>query len=251
MHKIFLLFVISFLGFSATAQVARISGRVVANDSLSTPLEGTHIVSKGTGRATVAGQNGQFELAVPSGDTLYFSYVGFKTLAFAVAEKTTASLIIRLSPADEQLREIVVEGLPSERVLKNRILALELPEEESVELELPAWTNQEINPNGVSLVSVGGVVSGLANKFNKKEQGRIFKANMARLKSEDAIINYKLNDSIIKKATGITNDELLAAFKAYCEMPRNFILEASEYEIHKAIAECFAAFEKQQKASKG
>lgn len=215
-------------------------------DSL--PLSGAHLINTTTGRAAIAGPEGKFSLEVQAGDSLRISFVGYQSRSWAVATLSESIRQFYLNPADEQLTEVVVEGLPSERILKNRILALELPEEDRVTLDLPPWAAQPApSSDGVSVVSFRGGISGLASRFNKKDRGRAFRAQIQQRAVEQEIIDRKYNDQIIRRATGIASTEKLEAFKAYCSLSRNFILSASEYEIHRAIAECFGEF----KASQG
>jgi hypothetical protein len=247
MIKYWLIVFLGLAGITVQAQTGEgflLEGRIVT-DSAQTGLPGAHIVSEAKGSATVSGLDGKFSIETLVGDTLRISYIGYQTTRWAVSNGGEASATIYLQSADEEMEEVVVEGLPSERVLKNRILAMELPDEDKVELNIPAWAARPFKQDPTSAVQLGGIVSGLVSKYNKKDRGRAFKAKLAKDAAEEKIIAAKYNDTVIAYATGIESQDELDAFKAWCELPHSFLLQASEYDIHKAIVECFAEYEAQ------
>ena len=74
------------LSFSAKAQEVEIEvvkGKVLnaANDL---PLEDVNIVNLNQVRGTVSGKEGSFELKAKVNDTLYFSYLGYKSIQVRV-----------------------------------------------------------------------------------------------------------------------------------------------------------------------
>ncbi|SHL82141.1 carboxypeptidase-like regulatory domain-containing protein [Hymenobacter psychrotolerans] len=107
---------------TASAQV-RVSGSVLeAGTGRSIP--GAAVIVQGTGRGTVADQEGDFRIDVSSRDTLVFRSVGFKTRRVPMGNTGLSQLVIQVSMMRDSvlLGEVrVTEGRP-DRAAINRAL---------------------------------------------------------------------------------------------------------------------------------
>ena len=65
------------ISFVALAQNVKVSGTVIAKDD-GFPLPGVAVVVKGTLTGTQTDLDGLYELSVPAGSTLVFSYISFR-----------------------------------------------------------------------------------------------------------------------------------------------------------------------------
>jgi iron complex outermembrane receptor protein len=83
-----------------------ISGKV--NDAKGQALPGVSIVVKGTKRGTTTDTNGDFKINADKGETLVFSFIGFKNSEIIIAESNT--LNVSLVEETAQLSEVVVVG---------------------------------------------------------------------------------------------------------------------------------------------
>ena len=70
---------------SADSSLIQLSGVVVTNDELE-PMPYTTVFDKSQRRGIIADYYGYFSLVVLPGDTLYFSYYGYKTSTFIVPD---------------------------------------------------------------------------------------------------------------------------------------------------------------------
>ncbi|HAJ99274.1 MAG TPA: SusC/RagA family TonB-linked outer membrane protein [Bacteroidales bacterium] len=109
MKRIFFLFFVFFglIVSSGYAQERRVSG-TVTDQSDGTPLPGVAVVIRGTAIGTATDVNGRFELVVPAGTTLVFSFLGMVTQEVPVGDRLI--LNVRLVPDQELLDEVVVVG---------------------------------------------------------------------------------------------------------------------------------------------
>ena len=105
------LFAAGFLPISAqNAAPSRItiSGTVV--DSLTGQrVEFITIQEKGKANGTISNTDGSFSLTVNSGSTLLFSCVGYRAKAIPSGKKSRGNVIVKICPADYELREVVVK----------------------------------------------------------------------------------------------------------------------------------------------
>ncbi|MFT3738802.1 MAG: TonB-dependent receptor [Breznakibacter sp.] len=98
--------VIAPLSPGQTSQSKNISGKVT--DHKGEPLPGVSIVIKGTIQGTITDINGNYQLDVPEGSTLVFSFIGFKNHEVLVGTQT----VINATMEEENLGldEVVVLG---------------------------------------------------------------------------------------------------------------------------------------------
>lgn len=93
-------------------QDATIEGTVV--DAKGEPIIGANIVVVGTPNGTITDFNGNFVLTgVPAGATVEVSYIGYKTVTFAVDGRDSYS--VKLQEDSEMLGEVVVTAMGIER----------------------------------------------------------------------------------------------------------------------------------------
>jgi hypothetical protein len=79
--------------FAATAITFTAKGTVV-DATNNQPMPGVSVTIKGTTKGVITDADGEFSIDVKSGDTLVFTYVGYKT----VEALTGNTMLIRMSP---------------------------------------------------------------------------------------------------------------------------------------------------------
>ena len=97
-------------GFVAQAQTT-VSGTVT--DETGETLIGVNVLVVGTSTGTITDLDGKYELSVPDGATLAFSYTGYTSQTIEVGGRTVIDLV--LQPSTELLEEVVVTGYSSQR----------------------------------------------------------------------------------------------------------------------------------------
>ena len=96
---------------SANAQEKKVSGTVT--DLSNMPLPGVNIIVKGTKKGASTDFDGNYSISTAAGQTLVFSYVGFKTKELAVGSGNTYN--VSLDTDNEQLDEVVVVGYGTQK----------------------------------------------------------------------------------------------------------------------------------------
>ncbi len=111
-----------------------VSGTVLSDDTMQ-PLPFAHIIIDSTG--TTSNIYGKFALNVHRGDSLRFSFIGYKNKIYVVPDSVTShklELHIILLKDITFLRSITITSLPENlNDLKEEILATELKDEEHLE----------------------------------------------------------------------------------------------------------------------
>lgn len=91
---------------STFAQEKTISGTVTDDQNL--PLPGVNIVVKGTTTGVQSNFDGNYNIRASIGQTLVFTYLGFKTVEFKVGAANTINVQLEVSAQD--LEEVIVTG---------------------------------------------------------------------------------------------------------------------------------------------
>ena len=96
---------------AVTAQT-RQTGKVIGGDDR-LPVVGASVKIDGTNTGTLTDVNGNFTLAVSSGNILVVSYIGYQTQRYTVRD--AGAFTITLQPANSTLNEVVVTGYQTQR----------------------------------------------------------------------------------------------------------------------------------------
>lgn len=256
MFKKYIFLIVLLIGCALTTAEAQqksvqqnlLQGRLIDAEN-AMPIPFAHITNLSKGLRTVSDSSGLFTLPATSGDSLQISSVSYgqKKIVVPVVEEGKR-LLIELAPNVYELNEVVVKRFPSEREFARQILSMEAPKDNGPDMRLPNRLppGEQIANNGAPTLAFGGAISGLAGKFSKKERGRAFIAEMQVKDARKAVIETKYNREIVREITGLEDEDQLEAFMQYCVLAENFLYEASEYEIHKAVLACFGDFVKEQ-----
>ena len=108
------LFLIAFILISSFcyAQNIEISGKV-SEAATGMPIPGAGVAVKNSSLGTVTDIDGNFTISVPSGSTLVFSYIGFKS--FEQTVNSAQTITVSLDEDTKTLEEVVVIGYGSQR----------------------------------------------------------------------------------------------------------------------------------------
>lgn len=99
-------------GFSSAFSQMTIQGKVTSNADGET-MPGVSIIVKGTSQGTITDIDGQYTINASSGQTLIFSFLGFKTVEKVVDNQTTID--VSLVEDATKLDEVVVVGYGTAR----------------------------------------------------------------------------------------------------------------------------------------
>jgi hypothetical protein len=116
-------------GQSGRSASIKISGVVFESDSL-IPLPNAHFQVLNENMAGLTNQLGRFEIFVPSGDTLMFTYVGYKDTYFEVKDTlNTGDYVVGVFMSRDtiQIREVVV--YPRRRDLRQDFMSIKVDQD--------------------------------------------------------------------------------------------------------------------------
>lgn len=107
---LFFLFVFS-ISYVSAQQIV-VEGTVKSSED-NMPVPGVNVVVKGTTRGTSTDFDGKYTISVASGETLEFSYVGFKTVDVVINNQRRLDIVLQADVA--ALDEVVVIGFGTQK----------------------------------------------------------------------------------------------------------------------------------------
>ena len=115
-------------------RIIQLSGFILSEEDESRGLPGVHIYVPKAGRGTTSNYLGYFSMPVLAGDEIVISAIGYEKQYYKIPDNTAESLTIIIEMATDitYLEEVRIMPFPTEEVLKEAVLALNLPEERNI-----------------------------------------------------------------------------------------------------------------------
>ncbi|MBC8767907.1 carboxypeptidase-like regulatory domain-containing protein [Arenibacter sp. BSSL-BM3] len=220
---------------------------VILNAQTDQPMESVHVVNLNQVVGTISNEKGEFEIPAKVNDTLYFSFLGFKSQKVRVTNdmfkfKGTKISLTELAYALEEVivrpysltgyLEIDVKNLPLNNAFQYSISGLSV-----------GYEGGNKNPSAVTKV-LGAILNPadlLRNLFGKKPNQM---RKLRQMKEDD-----RIRDLLASKFDRETLMELLQLEKVdiedilnNCNYSRSFITTANDLQILDAISSCYEEY---------
>ena len=235
----FILFFIIFFQFSYAQE--KVIG-VIENDADSKTISNVHVINLNSVTGTISDKDGVFEISAKVNDTLFFSYLGFKSIKVRVTNdliKFKKSKII-LTELAYALEEIIVTPYKLTGYLE--IDAKNVPISKSYRYSIPGLPSKGYeagsrNPGAISKVfgAIFNPVDFLYNLFGKKPK----QLKKLQLMKDD----FRIRELLSTKFDRETLVELLQIEKfdideilRNCSYSQSFILSANDLQILEAVS---------------
>lgn len=214
----------------------------ILNKSDSIALEGVHIINKSTNIGVVSKANGSFSIMANPNDTLIISHMGFSTYNHVVSNSYFKVYLHRRTYNLENFTVLPYKDYEEFKDAFTQLRIQEAPNSINKSIYVPKdellAAYQEANGG----IIISGGISAILGAFNKYVQD---KKNYLKLLEQDkkqAAIDEKLNPIILMRITPINDIETAEYFLSYCGFSNYFILNASEFNLHKEIHICYDEF---------
>ena len=240
-------FTIAFNLTSAQDQTSLLKGKI-KNDSTDEYMSNVHVLNLNSVEGVISNSEGNFEIAVKSKDTLYFSYLGFKPLKVPVSNDMIklGIPIFRLTQLSFALEEIIVRPYSLTGFLDIDVKKVPLnPAGRFTILGLPQSGYEAGNRNKSSISKAIGSLFNpadfLYNLFGKNPKQM---KKLKKMREDDEIKNLlatKFDREVLVQLIGVNRvnlDEILRN----CNYSNAFISDANDLQILEAISGCYEEF---------
>tara|TARA_B100001057_G_scaffold462658_1_gene515835 strand:- start:7544 stop:8302 length:759 start_codon:yes stop_codon:yes gene_type:complete len=217
----------------------------VQSETSKTTLQNVHVLNLNKVKGSITNKNGDFSIEAKVNDTLYFSYIGYKSLKIVV----TNDLIkfddntIELTELAFALEEIIVRPYQLTGYLE--IDVKNAPVNTSNRYQIVGLPNigyeaGRRSRSGLSKIigSIFNPADFLNNLFRKKSS----KMEKLRLIREDNeiknLLSTKFDREVLVQLLGVDKSEIDEILRN-CNFSDNFITQANDLQIMEAINECY------------
>ncbi len=195
------------------------------------------ILNVNTGKKYISNRQGYFKLFYQPNDTILFTAIGYDNLRLVTlsADKSMAddTILILLKSKVVKLKEFRVVSSNPKRDSIARAAAEFLKTD-------PLMNNYDrvLNRERGSIMSP---LTALYQQFSREGKNAVrFEEFMAYMEKQKRV-DRKYNRNIVKRATNLP-DIQLEEFMGFCKLDKDFVLDASEYDLIKAIQNCLPSF---------
>jgi hypothetical protein len=235
MHRYLLIMLLSLAGFTAVAQTPQavlISGRILdVGDSMGLPY--VNIWGKQSKIGGTTGVDGTFIIYVLPGDTIHISSIGFVAkdwivpLDISLHPKVDLVMYRELYDIDEVT--IMPRGYPPTSIFKKQ-----------PPTGPPAPPHISHTPRfGVG--QGGGITFGFDSKAKHIREQQQYIAQWNYEEAMREYINFRYNPTFIQQFVPLA-DEQVEIFMHFCNLPADFIVSSNDYDLAKAIKDCYGVF---------
>lgn len=238
-NLLFLLFIS--LSTSVFSQENFVKGSVF-NTQTHLPLENVNIINLNQLKGTTTDFKGDFSIRASVNDTLYFSFLGFKSIKVKVTNDMIkfSGTKIGMSELAYTLDEIILKPYKLTGVL-------------SIDAKyMPVNTNLQYNISGInkgyeaSSKTMGGgggfnLISPIYKLFSSRHKEV---KKLQKLKDEQHIKNVlysKFDREMICEILGVEKSEIEEILR-HCNYSKKFISEANDLQILEAITQCYSEY---------
>lgn len=248
MKKTLLLFVITLISVASIAQEDEsIIKGIVMNDANDVALENVNIVNLNKVIGSISNEKGEFAIRAAVNDTLYFSYLGFKSLRVRVTNDWLrfGEIKIKMTELGIALEEVVVK--PVQLTGYVEIDAKLIPVYDNYRYRI-AGLNSGYEGGSTQPGAVGKVLSSifnpadfLYNVFGKKPREM---RKLRKMKEDDEIRNLLQSKfdretlMMVLQLERVDIDEILNK----CSYSSDFIRTANDLQILDAISNCYEEY---------
>lgn len=248
MNKLRLLLIfLTFSGMLYSQEGNHLIKGTVLNDANDVPIENVHIVNMNQVVGSISKEDGSFSIPARVNDTLYFSYLGFKSIRVRVTNDwfRFGDIKIKMTELGIALEEVVLRPVQLTGYLEidARIIPIYDNYRYSISGLNTGYEGGQSQPGAVSKVlsAVFNPADFLYNVFGKRPQQM---RKLRQMKTDDNIRNLLQSKfdretlMVVLQLEKVDIDEILNN----CNYSEAFIRTANDLQILDAISECYEEY---------
>jgi hypothetical protein len=236
----------------AIAQVSSIKG-ILKDAQSGKPVEYAEILNYSKNKSTYSKGNGEFRLVAEAGDTLLLHALGYYYEKIIVPDSALHgqnATSFFMTPAAFELSEARIIGTGTYDDFKKAFLSLDRPATRSETLNstlagISSMEGREAYDEALQKGKIKEKSLGVPI-LTRDEKERI---KLAKIEEKEAVCDQmyqKFNPQVVKQVTGLTDDDEIIRFMAYCNFKEKYLLAVNAYDLMEEIARRYELY-KQRK----
>lgn len=247
MRRVLIILFLIIIPFYTWAQEGEIINGVVLNDADDTSMENVNIVNLNQVIGTSTDDKGNFKMRAAVNDTLFFSYLGFKSIRVRVTNDWMkyGEVKIKMTELGIALEEVVIR--PIELTGYVEVDAKIIPIYDNYRYRIAGlgvgYEGGKSQPGAVSKVlsSIFNPADFLYNVFGKRPKQM---KKLRKMKENDEIRNLlqsKFDRETLMAVLQLERDDINEILN-HCSYSIDFIKSANDLQILDAISECYEEY---------
>ena len=240
------LVLISFSSWSQEAELETITG-VVLNAANDKPLENVNIVNINTVKGSTTNSDGKFQLKARISDTLYLSYIGYRSIQVKITEDWVkfGEVKIKMTESAIALEEVKLKEIQLTGYLE--IDAKNIPIYDNYRYSISgldyAYEGGNYQKSAISKVlqSISNPADLLYKTFSKKDKQMRRLRKMKANQSIKEILQDKFDRETLSAVLQISKDDIDQVLER-CNYSRDFITTANDLQVLDAINGCYEEY---------
>lgn len=231
-------------GFFGSAQTRVVTGLLISDENAQ-PVALANIVNKTRAKRSLTNRQGYFHINVSPEDSLVFSSVGFDALHVSGTEllnEKSDTIMLLLHAGSYRLRDVTIIYSNRKRDSIARVVAKIMKDDTLLNNNDRILRRPRGSPQTSSgLLGYSGALTEMYYQFSKEGKDMVHFEEFVGYYREVQEADKRYNKQIIAQMTHLP-DYTLDEYILFCKMERKFIIEASDYDLVKAIKECEGRF---------
>jgi hypothetical protein len=198
---------------------------------------------------------GEFKLDAQLGDTLVFYAVGYYYRKVIVEDpmlNSTGPFLFALQQQALEIAEVRIIGLGTYEEFKQDFIHLDRPRTKTDELaENLAQTSHVAAREAYEKAKADKMLDGITLVtvpiLTPEEKERLVLARIIKQEKIEDQIYQKYNPMVVKKVTGLTDDDEVIDFMLYCDYSDVYLLGVNEYDLMVNLARKFELYKEKKK----
>ena len=231
--------------FSQNSDIIEVTGRIIS-EKTQKPISYATIVNLKKSKVTACDSLGYFYLTVLRNDIIRINALGYEKryISFNDTKINPAEIII--IKMEEKTYAIDKVDIFAER-WKDFVFEFSHSEIEKNETKdhIQTWFYTLVDPKELALLTASAAIGIPINFKTKADRQKIKVAELKRKAIENTIIESKYNPELVSELTGLNKAETIR-FMRFCNLNRNFLLKANDYDIITLLNKKFTEYTKKQ-----
>lgn len=236
-RKYLLLIILIVASIHVSGQDKSVYGKVLASEN-NRGMSSVNITNKRTGYLVATNEKGDFYIRAQKGDSIIVTSIGYNRVGIKW-DGENREPIIYLKQSAFMLDEIVVKDKKPENLYEEIQEFLANPNDARV-IKRQIMRNM-LNTNTSLGPGIGISIDALYDMFSKEGKNKRKLADLQFADSKKFYAELRYNKRVVAQITHM-DDELLDEFMAFCKLPEDFILRATDYDLTYRILKCQKQF---------
>jgi len=236
-------------GMVANAQQGAIRGKVL-DKVTGKKIEYTSILNYSLHTRIFSNAEGEFNLKAREGDTLVLYAVGYyyqKIIVNTGMIDTKVPVIFNLQEQSYEIAEVRIIGLGTYDDFRQQFINLDRPETKTERLaENLAETSRQAAVEAYNKAKAEQRLDGITILsipiLTPEEKERIAIVKIIEKEKIRDQIYQKFNPVVVKKVTGLTDDDEVIEFMVFCDFSDAYLLKVNEYDLTVSISRKYELF---------